>query len=110
MANQRYVGCIGADRGVFLSLLCDHALHFHQAQLNSFKNNEPVITKGSLREKVMLESLVAFIENIVSSNDPKSVFEQYSGQLSELFEFKTSLKHLRSFKNMEETLVVNQKT
>ena len=52
----------------------------------------------------MLESLIAFIENIVSSSDPKSVFEQCSEQLSELFELKTSLKHLRSFKNTEETL------
>ena len=108
LAKQR--GCIGADRGVLLSLLCDHALHFHQAQLNSFKNNEPAITTGSLRETVMLESLVAFIENIVSSSDPKSVFKQCSGQLAELFELKTSLKHLRSFKNMEETVVVIQKT
>ena len=108
LAKQR--GCIGADRGVLLSLLCDHALHFHQAQLSSFKNNEPAITTGSLREKVMLESLVAFIENIVFSSDPKSVFEQCSGQLSELFELKTSLKHLRGFKNMEETVVVIQKT
>jgi hypothetical protein len=108
LAKQR--GGIGADRGVLLSLLCDHALHFHQAQLNSFKNNEPAITTGSLRETVMLESLVAFIENIVSSADPKSIFEQYSGQLSELFELKTSLKHLKSFKNMQETLPPNQKT
>ena len=108
LAKQR--GCIGADRGVLLSLLCDHALHFHQAQLNSFKNNEPAITTGSLREKVMLESLVAFIENIVLSSDPKSVFEQCSGQLSELFELKTSLKHLRGFKNMEETVIIKQKT
>ena len=108
LAKQR--GCIGADRGVLLSLLCDHALHFHRAQLNSFKNNEPAITTGSLREKVMLESLITFIENIVASADPKSVFEQCSEQLSELFELKTSLKHLRSFKNMEETVNVNQKT
>ena len=105
LAKQR--GCDGADRGVLLSLLCDHVLHFHEAQLSSFKNDEPAITTGSLREKVMVDSLVAFIENIVSSSDPRSVFEKYSGQLSELFELKTSLKHLRGFKNIEKTVCVN---
>lgn len=50
---------------------------------------------------------VSFIENIVSSSDPKSVFDQCSGQLSELFELKTSLKHLRGFKNIEEMVVLN---
>jgi hypothetical protein len=33
-----------------------------------------------------------------------------SGQLSELFELKTSLKHLKNFENMQETLPPNQKT
>ena len=72
LAKQR--GDDGADRGVLLSLLCDHALHLHDAQLNSFKNKEPAVTTGSLREKVMMESLVMFVESIVSSEDPKSVF------------------------------------
>lgn len=108
LAKQQ--GGIGADRGVLLSLLCDHALHFHQAQLSSFKNNEPAITTGSLREKVMLESLVTFIENVVSSADPKSLFDKCSAQLSELFELKTSWKHLRSFKNVDAIDSANQKT
>lgn len=108
MAKQR--GCEGADRGVLLSLLCDHALHLHEAQLTSFKNKEPAITTGSLREKVMMESLVMFIENIVVSDNPKEVFEKFSEQISELFELKTSLKHLRSFKAIEEKEGKLQKT
>ena len=103
MAKQR--GTIGADRGVLLSLLCDHALHLHGAQLTSYKNKEPGITTGSLREKVMCDSLIAFIETIVSSDDPKSVFETYSDKLSELFTLKTSLKHLRGFGKIEENVV-----
>ena len=107
LAKQR--GCDGADRGVLLSLLCDHALHFHQVQLNSFKNKEPAITTGSLREKVMMESLVMFVENIVLSDNPQTVLEKFSEQISELFGLKTSLKHLRSFKNIQENDITAKK-
>ena len=103
MAKHR--GVIGADRGVLLSLLCDHVLHLHNAQLTLFKNKEPAITTGSLREKVMCESLLSFIESIVSSDNPKTIFDTYSKQLSELFGLKHSMKHLRDFTNIEENIM-----
>lgn len=60
-----------------------------------FENKQPGITVGSLREKVMRESLSAFIESIVSSDDPKAMFEEYSDKISELFELRSSDKHMR---------------
>ena len=82
---------------MILSLLCDHALLLHQDQQVLFENKEPAITVGSLREKVMMESLSAFIEGIVSSDDPKTMFEDYADKISELFELRTSIKHMRGF-------------
>lgn len=94
LAKQR--GIEGSDRGVTLSLLCDHALLLHQDQKALFENKQPAITVGSLREKVMLESLTAFIEEIISNEDPKAMFEKYVDKISELFELRSSLKHMRS--------------
>ena len=72
MAMQR--GLDGSEQGLIISLLSDHALHFYNDQLILHKNKEPAATVGSLREKVMMESLTAFIEKIVISSDPKALF------------------------------------
>ena len=50
---------------------------------------------SSFCEKVIIESLNAFIENIISSDDPKKNFEEYSANIMNLFQLKTSIKHLR---------------
>ena len=54
------------------------------------------ITVGSLREKVMMESLTAFIGEIVCSENPKAMFEEYTDKISELFELRSSIKHMRN--------------
>ena len=93
MAKQR--GEEGSDHGVILSLLCDHALLLHQDQKALFENQQPAVTVGSLREKVMMESLSSFIEGIVASDNPKEMFESYADKISELFELRASIKHMR---------------
>ena len=93
MAKQP--GIIGSDRGVILSLLSDHALLLHDDQKILLEKKEPAATVGSLREKVMMESLMAFIEGIVSSDDPKTLFAEHADKISELFELRSSIKHLR---------------
>jgi hypothetical protein len=85
----------GANRGVTLSLLSDHALLLHQDQKVLLENKRPAATVGSLREKVMMESLNGFIEGIVSSDNPKALFEQHADKISTLFELRSSIKHLR---------------
>ncbi len=93
LAMQR--GIDGSERGLTISLLSDHALHFHRDQIALCKNNEPAATVGSLREKVMMESLTGFIETIVISDKPKVLFEEYAGKIIELFDLKNSMKHMR---------------
>jgi len=85
----------GSTRGVTLSLLSDHALLLHEDQKVLLENKRPAATVGSLREKVMMESLKIFIEGIVLSDNPKALFEEYADKISELFELRSSIKHLR---------------
>ena len=92
LAKQQ--GIEGSDRGVIISLLCDHALLLHQDQKVMFENKKPAITVASLRAKVMMESLTTFIEGIVSSEDPKAMFEEYSSKISQLFGLQSSIKHM----------------
>ncbi len=88
-------GVDGSSRGVTLSLLSDHALLLHQDQKVLIENKQPASTVGSLREQVMMESLKSFIESIISSDDPKALFEKYADKISQLFELRSSIKHLR---------------
>lgn len=86
----------GSNRGVTLSLLCDHALLLHDDQKVLFETKQPAATAGSLREKIMMESLKGFIETIVSSDDPKGLFDKYADKISELFALNSSIKHMRN--------------
>ena len=94
LAMQR--GVEGSENGLLISLLCDHALHFHQDQIDLFKDKKSAATVGSLREKVIMESLMAFIENIVNSDNPRATFDQYSDRISQVFELRDSSKHMRN--------------
>lgn len=101
LAMQR--GLDGSEQGLIISLLSDHALHFHKDQLTLYENKKPAATVGTLREKVMMESLTAFIEKIVTSSDPKALFEEYSSKIAEVFSLQSSIKHMRgmSFDEMK---------
>jgi len=92
---SKHPGEEGSNRGVILSLLSDHALLLHVDQKVLLENKQPAATVGSLREKVMMESLKDFIEKIVVSDNPKTLFEEYADKISELFELRSSIKHVR---------------
>ena len=108
MAKQQ--GIEGSNRGLILSLLCDHMLYFHNGQLTQFKNKEQAVTVGSLREKIIMESLIVFIEQIVKSDNPKELLEIMADQISSLFQLRLSIKHLRKFDtphdNQQETCML----
>ncbi len=89
-------GIDGADRSVTLSLLCDHVLFFHKDQKNLFKNGCSAATVGSLRNKVLMESLSKFIENIVNSDKPKEALEKFNETMVEIFQLQDSAKHMRN--------------
>lgn len=88
-------GVDGSIRGIVLSLLCDHALLTHQEQIALFKRGEPACTVGSLREKVVMDSLLAFIHSIIYSDNPKSLFDKHKDNITQIFELRASKKHMR---------------
>ena len=55
------------------------------------------VTVGSLREKIIMESLNVFIEQIVKSDNPKELLEIMADQISSLFQLRLLIKHLRKF-------------
>jgi hypothetical protein len=93
LAKQR--GIDGSNHGVILSLLCDHMLYFHEANLALFKEKKPAVTVGSLRDKIMIESLMSFVEGIVKSDNPKKLLSEFTDKAAALFELRESKKHLR---------------
>lgn len=94
MAKQP--GIDGSIRGITLSLLCDHALLTHSEQIALFKKWEPACTVGSLREKIMIESLLEFIKTIIDSDNPQELFETHKNNINEIFTLKKSTKHIRN--------------
>jgi len=86
----------GADRSLTLSLLSDHVLFFHKDQIDLFKNGSPAATVGSLRNKVLMESISKFIENIVKCEDPQNELEAFNNKISEIFQLRSSMKHMRN--------------
>ena len=88
-------GLDGSIRGLTLSLLCDHALLLHPEQTDLLKDYQPAATVGSLREKVMMESLIKFIEQIINADNAKELFDSVSDKISEIFKLRSSIKHMR---------------
>lgn len=86
----------GADRSLTLSLLSDHALFFHQDQIHLFENNRSAATVGSLRNKVLMQSISQFIENIVNDQNPQKKLEQLNSKICEIFQLRDSNKHMRN--------------
>ncbi len=105
LAKQQ--GIEGSDRGLTLSLLCDHMLYFHNDQLTLFKNKKQAVTVGSLREKVVMESLVNFVKKIVISDYPKQMLEELAENIDQVFKLRISLKHLRNFDNSKDAPMIS---
>lgn len=84
----------GSSRGLILSLLLDHCLLLHPQQLARLENKLPAATVGSLREKTCVESLLAFIHSLLSSDNPQQKLSLLSKTLEDVFQLAPSKKHL----------------
>jgi len=86
----------GSSRSLILSLLLDHCLILHPEQLARIKNKQPAATVGSLQQKTQVDSLLAFIRRLLSSENPEAKFEQLSQTLEEVFQLHHSKKHMNT--------------
>lgn len=73
----------GSSRSLSLSLLVDHCLFFHPAQLARFENKLPAYTVGSLMGKIKVESLLETFEKIILSEEPVKQFKSFSKSLED---------------------------
>jgi len=84
----------GSRRSLILSLLCDHCLLLHPDQLARIEDNLPACTVGSLRDRVQVESLVQFFQEVVSSENPQEQLEEVAKRAKEVFRLNDSSKHM----------------
>jgi len=90
----KHVGVEGSRQSLILSLLFDHCLLSHPTQVALAKNNLPLYTVGSLRDKLAVESLLQFFKFILEQPDPKNYLTQLADNIDEVYKLRASSKHL----------------
>jgi hypothetical protein len=87
----------GSSRSLVLSLLVDHCLLFHPAQLARIENKLPAYTVGSLMAKIKVEGILATFEQIVVSEAPVERFKEFAKSLEDnMVSLYPSKKHMVS--------------
>jgi hypothetical protein len=84
----------GSRRSLILSLLCDHCLLLHPAQLARIEDNLPAYTVGSLRDRVKVESSMQFFEDILLAENPHEQIDLMAQRAKEVFTLNESRKHM----------------
>jgi len=79
-------GVKGSSRSLILSLLLDHCLLLHPEQKGSEKNKRPASTVGSLQRKIQVESLLAFIHDLLLVPNPEEKRAILSKKVKEIFQ------------------------
>jgi len=93
----------GSSRSLILSLLVDHSLFFHPAQLARIEDKLPAYTVGSLTAKVKVEGMLAAFEQVILSEAPVERFKNFAKILEDLIILNPSSKHMvnRKFGNFQ---------
>ncbi len=71
-----------------MSLLVDHCLLFHSDQVASINNKLPAKTVDSLCETVKIDSILAFVEEIIYNDEPEVYFKKISAFKKKYFGYK----------------------
>lgn len=87
-------GVEGSERGLIVSLLCDHLLLLHPEQSIRLKNKQPGLPVGCLIERLKVESLLNTIKDVVNSADPNKALGELTTGLSACFVRRNSSKHM----------------
>lgn len=93
-ALTKQPGDEGSSRGLILSLLVDHCLLLHPAQLAQLNHRQPAFTVGSLINRIKVDSLLEVVRTILAAADPEQQLQQLSDTLAECFDLRPSEKHL----------------
>ena len=87
-------GVEGSERGLIVSLLCDHLLLLHPQQIARLKNKQPRMPAGFLIERLKMESLTDTIRDVVMADDPKQALKALTASLQDSLPTRPSSKHM----------------
>ncbi len=87
-------GVEGSERGLIMSLLCDHLLLLHPEQVALLKNKQPGMPAGCLIEHLKMESLTETIKDVVMADCPEQALKALTTSLREALPTRTSSKHM----------------
>jgi hypothetical protein len=87
-------GAEGSERGLIVSLLCEHLLLLHPEQSIRLKNKQPGLPVGCLIERLKVESLLNTIKDVVDSKDPNKALGELTIGLSACLVNRSSSKHM----------------
>ncbi|MFK7982715.1 MAG: transposase [Saprospiraceae bacterium] len=90
----KHVGEEGSRQSLILSLLFDHCLLSHPTQAARIKDNLPLYTVGSLRDRLSVESLMQVFKYILEQDDPRSLLKQLAEKIDKVYRLRISSKHL----------------
>jgi hypothetical protein len=90
----KHVGEEGSRQSLILSLLFDHCLLSHPEQAALIKDNLPVYTVGSLRNRLSIQSLLHVFEHILEQPNPKEALMQLAQNIDKVYTLRVSSKHM----------------
>lgn len=91
---SKHQGKKGSERGVILSLLCDHLLLLHPEQFVRLNNKKPGLPVGCLVERLKMEALVGTIREVIESPDPEKSLEELIKAIEKTLPTRDSSKHM----------------
>lgn len=92
LSKQR--GEEGSERGLILSILCEHLLLLHPEQSVRLKNKKPGMPVGCLIERLNAEALVDTVKDVVTSDDPERALEELTQALKDVLPVRDSSRHM----------------
>jgi hypothetical protein len=84
----------GSSRGLLLSLLLDLCLLLHPEQLARVEDKLPAYTVGSLQRRTQMESLLAYVQQLLQLPNPTQKLAQLGELVKEVLALRPSGKHM----------------
>lgn len=91
---SKHQGESGSTHGVILSLLSEHALLLHPEQSTRFKQKQPGLSAGCVVERLRTEALIDVIREMVTSENPIEMFNQFHQEVVNSLPTRDSSKHM----------------
>ncbi len=84
----------GSERGLILSLLCEHLLLLHPEQSVRLKNKQPGLPAGCLIERLKTEALIDTVKSVVNAKNPDIALNDLIYGLELVLPTRESSRHM----------------